>query len=85
MVFKHLYCTFRLPVHLAQSIMDYLQWYDDASEFKRIYFSEILIGPNSSLRQFTNFHNENFGSVTRGEDIIDRIISFVVHHIPTMW
>ena len=85
MVFKHLYCTFRLPVHLARSIMDYLQWYDDAFEFKRIYFSEILIGPNSCLRQFTYFHNERFGSVTPDEDIIDRIISFVVHHIPTMW
>ena len=85
MVFKHLYCTFRLPVHLARSIMDYMQWYDDASEFKRIYLSVILTGPNSRLRQFTYFHNENLGSITPGEDIIDRIISFVVHHILTMW
>ena len=65
--------------------MDYLHWYDDASEFKYIYLSEVLLGPNSNLRQFTYFHNERFGSISPSENIIDRIISFVAHHVPTMW
>ena len=65
--------------------MDYLHWYDDASEFKHIYLYEVLLGPNSNLRQFTNFHNERFGSISTSEDIIDRIISFVAYHVPTMW
>ena len=85
MVFRHLHRSFRLILHLASSIVDYLHWYDDACEFKYIYLSELLLGPNSNFRQFTHFHNERFGSISPSEDIIDRIISFVVHHVPTMW
>ena len=85
MVFRNLNPPVRLPLHLARSIVDYLHWYDDASEFKHIYLSELLLGPNSNFRQFTHFHNERFGSISPSEDIIDRIISFVVHHVPTMW
>ena len=85
MVFRHLRRSFRLPLHLASSIVDYLHWYDDASQFKYIYLSELLLRTNSDFRQLTHFHNERFGSISPSEDIIDRIISFVVHHVPTMW
>ena len=66
------------------SIVNYLQWYDDASEFKRIYLTELLLTRGSALRKFTYFHNSKHGTISAHEDIIDRIISFVVFHEQTM-
>ena len=84
MVFKHFQRSFHLPQVTVSSIVNYLQWYDDASEFKRIYLAVLLLTRGSAFRKFTYLHNSKHGNISAHEDIIDRIISFVVFHEPTM-
>ena len=85
MVFLHLQRSFHLPQVTVRSIVNYLQWYGDASEFKRIHLTELLLTRGSAFRNFTYFGSSKHGTISAHEDIIDRIISFVVFHEPTTW
>ena len=85
MVFLHLQRSVHLPQTTAKSIVIFLQWYDDTSEFKRIYLTELLLQRGSVFRKLTYFHNRSHGNISAHEDVIDRIISFVVFHEPTTW
>jgi hypothetical protein len=46
--------------------------------FRAKLYWNVLLGRGSPLRRFTYYHNGTPGSITRIEDILDHIISFLV-------
>jgi hypothetical protein len=46
--------------------------------FRAKLYWNVLLGRGSPLRRFTYYHNGTPGSITRNEDILDHIISFLV-------
>ena len=55
MAFLHLQRSFHLPQTTAKSIVIFLQWYDDTSEFKRIYLTELLLKKRFSVQEIHIF------------------------------
>ena len=78
MVALHLVRTFRLPLLSIRTIIEYGHRNDPAAEFRRQYLLNMLAAAGSEFRLLSRSYNGIHGSVSHTEDIIDRVVLFVV-------
>ena len=78
MVALHLARTFRPPQHIIRTIIEYVNWNDPAAEFRLQYLLNMLLASGSGFRLLTHFYSGIHGNISQTEDIIDRIVLFVV-------
>ena len=78
MVALHSARTFSLPQHIMRTTIEYVHWDDPTAEFRRQYLLNMLVAGGSGFRLLTNFYNGMHGRISHTEDIIDRVVLFVV-------
>ena len=76
--FMHLRMASHLPEMPLQTIACFLQWNDSQAVFIRRYLLNVLLAKESVFRQFTYFYNSKKGNISSREDVLDRILEFVV-------
>ena len=77
---RYLFTTRGLPIHLVDTVVRYLVP-DHEAEFRRQYLRILLLGPpmgGSRFRLTTYASNGMAGSISAREDILDRILMFIV-------
>ena len=74
----HLRKAFHLLEMPLQLVDSFVMWNDSYSEFKRCYLLTVLLARESVFRQLTYYYNTTRGNMSDLEDVIDRILSFVV-------
>ena len=77
-VLQHLFRSGRLPYSLVRMVISYVHWQNATSEFKRRYMLEMLLSSGSVFRRFTYFYIAFCGSISQHEDVVARVIAFVV-------
>ena len=77
-VFMHLRMASHLPEMPLQTIATFIQWNDSHAVFRRRYLLNVLLAKESEFRQFTYFYNNKKGNISSREDVLDRILCFVV-------
>ena len=64
-----------LPLQIVAS---FLKWNDGYAVFKRLYLLHVLLARDSVFSHFTHWYNNVSGEISDLEDVVDRIISFVI-------
>ena len=83
MVARHFENTFNIPLCVIRSTVEYLYWHDPDADFRRQYLLNVLLtGPG--FRFLTYFHNGIHSNISQCEDIIDRVLLFVVGNSPNL-
>ena len=77
-VARHFERTLSIPQYIIRLIVEYLYWHDPDAEFRRQYLLNKLLTRGSEFRLLTYFHNGIHGNISQCEDIIDKVLLFVV-------
>ena len=77
-VLQHLIRSGHLPNSLVRTLISYVQWNDAKAVFRKRYLWAMLLSSDSVCRQLTYFHNRNLGNLSQYEDVIDRVLAFVI-------
>ena len=78
MVARHLENSLNIPLCVIRSTVEYLYWHDPDADFRRQYLLNVLLTEGYGFRFLTYFNNGIQRNVSQCEDIIDRVLLFVV-------
>ena len=78
MVAHHLESTLNIPRCVIRSTVEFLYWHDPDADFRRQYLLNVLLAVGSGFRSLTYFHSGIHSNISQCEDIIDRVVLFVV-------
>ena len=74
----HLRIVLQFPELPLLTMVCFIKWKDNYAEFKRLYLMRVLLVGCSVFRQFTQLHNRISGEISDLEDVIDRILLFIM-------
>ena len=64
-----------LPLH---TMLCFIKWKDSRADFKRLYLMRLLLAGCSLVSQFTQWHNRMSLEMFELEDVIDRMLLFLI-------
>ena len=76
--FMHLRTISQAPELPLHTMVCFIKWKDSRADFKRLYLVRVLLAGGEVFCQFTQWHNRMSLEMFELEDVIDRILLFLI-------
>ena len=76
--FRHLCTVSQAPELPLHTMVCFIKLKNSRAEFKRLYLMRVLLAGCSVFSQFTQWHNRISREISELEDVIDRILLFLI-------